>query len=212
MFLETVLWCETANIRMFIATHEETPSKETNMATQRWNIDPSHSGIHFTVRHMVIAKVRGSFLRWQGTVDFDDANPSASKVQVTVDTASIDTREPKRDDHLRSSDFLDVATYPALTFSTTAVDRRGEDEYRVRGDLTIHGVTRPVELEVDHLGRARDPWGNERIAFQAKTTFNRIDFGLKWNQALETGGLLVGEKVEISLDVEAVKEQRAAAA
>jgi polyisoprenoid-binding protein YceI len=175
------------------------------MATERWNIDLAHSGIHFTVRHMVIAKVRGSFLRWSGTIEVDDANPSASKVEVDIETASVDTREPKRDEHLRSPDFLDVANFPTMTFKSTAVEKRGPSEYLLLGDLTLHGVTRQVELEVDHLGRGKDPWGGERIAFQAKTTINRTDYGLKFNVALETGGVLVGEKVEISLDVEAVK-------
>jgi polyisoprenoid-binding protein YceI len=160
---------------------------------------------------MVITKVRGAFLRWTGTVDYDAANPSASKVVVEIDTASIDTREPKRDEHLRSADFLDVAQFPVMTFKSTAVDRRGADEFLVRGELTLHGVTRPVELEVEHAGSGKDPWGGERIAFQGKVTINRTDFGLKWNQTLETGGLLVGEKVEITLDVQAVKAQAAAA-
>jgi polyisoprenoid-binding protein YceI len=179
--------------------------KEQDMATERFTIDLAHSGIHFTVRHMVIAKVRGSFLRWSGTIVHDDANPSASSVEVDIETASVDTREPKRDEHLRSADFLDVANYPTMTFKSTAVEKRGPSEYVLLGDLTLHGVTRKVELEVDHLGRGKDPWGGERIAFQAKTTINRTDYGLKFNVALETGGVLVGEKVEISLDVEAVK-------
>lgn len=181
------------------------------MTTQRWNIDTSHSGVSFAVRHMVIAKVRGTFGRWQGVVDFDEQDPGASRVSVTIDAASIDTRESKRDEHLRSADFFDVATYPNLTFESTRVDKV-DDGYRVTGDLTIHGVTREVALDAEYLGSGVDPWGNRRIAFQAKTTINRKDFGLNWNQVLEAGGVLVGEKIEISLDVQAVVAQASAQA
>jgi polyisoprenoid-binding protein YceI len=177
------------------------------MATQRWNIDPSHSGVHFTVRHLVISKVRGSFGKWQGVVEFDEQSPSASSVSVRIDAASIDTREEKRDAHLRSPDFFDVDKYPELTFTSTRVEKRSDSEYRVSGDLTIHGVTRPVVLASELLGRGKDPWGNERIGFAATTTINRKDFGLSWNQALETGGVLVGDKIEIALDIQAVKAQ-----
>jgi polyisoprenoid-binding protein YceI len=177
------------------------------MATQRWNIDPSHSGVHFTVRHMVISKVRGSFDRWQGSVDFDAANPAASKVSVRIEAASINTREEKRDQHLRSPDFFDVEKFPALTFESTKVEKLGDAEYRVTGDLTIHGVTRSVTLATEALGGGKDPWGNERLGFAATTTINRKDFGLNWNQVLEAGGVLVGEKIEIALDIQAVKAQ-----
>src|SRR6188768_771395 len=170
-----------------------------------WNIDTSHSGIHFSVRHMVIAKVRGAFDRFSGVVELDEANPEASKVSVRIEAASIDTREEKRDAHLRSADFFDVEKYPELTFTSTKIEKLGGDDYRVTGDLTIHGVTKEVVLDAESLGAGKDPWGNDRIAFSAKTAVNRKDFGLTWNQALETGGVLVGEKIEISLDVQAVK-------
>jgi polyisoprenoid-binding protein YceI len=182
------------------------------MATQRWNIDTSHSGVHFAVRHMIISKVRGAFERWQGVIDFDPQNPSASKVSVRIEAASIDTRDEKRDAHLRSSDFLDVEKHPAVTFESTKVEKVKGDQYRVLGDFTLHGVTRPVELTAELLGNGKDPWGNERIAFQAQTSINRKDFGLHWNQALEAGGVLVGEQIEISLDVQAVKTQAERAA
>jgi polyisoprenoid-binding protein YceI len=175
------------------------------MATQRWNIDPAHSGVHFTVRHMVISKVRGAFERWQGAIDLDEQNPAASRVSVQIDAASIDTREEKRDQHLRSPDFFDVEKFPKLGFESTQIEKLTDDQYRVTGDLTMHGVTRPVVLEAESLGGGKDPWGHQRIGFAAKTTINRKDFGLTWNQALETGGLLVGEKIEISLDVQAIK-------
>jgi polyisoprenoid-binding protein YceI len=179
------------------------------MATQRWNIDTSHSGVHFTVRHMVVAKVRGSFERWQGVVDFDEEKPSASKVSVRIEAASLATREEKRDAHLRSADFFDVERYPALTFESTRVEKLDGNDYRVAGELTIHGITRSVVLETEYLGGGKDPWGNARIGFQARTTINRKDFGLNWNQVLEAGGVLVGDKIEIELDVEAVQAQAA---
>jgi polyisoprenoid-binding protein YceI len=180
-------------------------TEETDMTT--WNIDSSHSGVHFSVRHMVVAKVRGAFNRWRGTVQFDEQNPAASQVSVEIDAASIDTREEKRDGHLRSADFFDVERYPTLSFQSTKVEPLGEDRYRVTGDLTIHGTTKQVELAATNLGRGKDPWGNERIGFEASTVINRKDFGLNWNQALEAGGVLVGDKIEIALDVEAVKAE-----
>ena len=170
-----------------------------------WNIDTSHSGAHFSVRHMVISKVRGAFERFTGVIELDEANPAASKVSVSIDATSINTPEPKRDAHLRSADFFDVEKYPELTFVSTKVEKVGDAEYRVTGDLTIHGVTKEVVLDAESLGVNKDPWGNDRIGFAATTSINRKDFGLSWNQALETGGVLVGEKIEISLDVQAVK-------
>ena len=174
------------------------------MTTPRWNIDTQHSGVHFTVRHMVIAKVRGGFKSFQGSIDFDEKDPSTARVSVRIDAASVDTREPKRDEHLRSPDFFDVAQYPELTFTSTRVEKDGSD-YRITGDLTLHGVTRPVVLVAEYQGAGKDPWGNERIAFEARTTVSRKDFGLGWNQVLEAGGVLVGEQVEIALDIQAVK-------
>ena len=179
------------------------------MAIQRWNIDPSHSGIHFTVRHMVIAKVRGWFDRFEGTLDYDAADPTKSKIAVRIEAASVNTREPKRDEHLRSADFFDVEKFATLTFASTRIERESDTEYRVAGDLTIHGVTKPVVLEAELLGGGKDPWGNARLAFQAKTTIHRKDFGLNWNQVLEAGGVLVADKVEISLDVEALEARSA---
>ena len=174
------------------------------MATQRWNIDTAHSSIHFTVRHMVVAKVRGAFNRWQGSIELDEDDPSASKATARIEVASIDTREPKRDEHLRSADFFEVEKFPAITFESSQVEKRTGQTYRVTGALTIHGVTRPVEIDAELLGTMVDPWGNRRIAFQAETSVRRKDFGLSWNQVLETGGLLVGDQIEISLDVQAV--------
>lgn len=175
------------------------------MSTQRWNIDLSHSGIHFTVRHMLISKVRGTFGAWEGALDFDVANPSASKVTARIQAASIDTREANRDQHLRSADFFDVETWPTIDFESRSFEKISGDRYRVVGDLTLHGVTREVVLDTEYLGGGTDPWGNQRIGFQVTTSLNRKDFGLNWNQVMEAGGVLVGEQIEISIDVQAVK-------
>jgi polyisoprenoid-binding protein YceI len=175
-----------------------------------YTIDSSHSGVSFSVRHMVFAKVRGHFNKWTADLAFDPAAPTRSSVSVEIDAASIDTREPQRDGHLKSPDFLDVEKFPKLTYVSKSVERAGDGHYTVSGTLTIHGVSKDVVLDVEETGRGKDPWGNARIGFTAKATINRADFGLKWNQALEAGGVLVGEKVEIELDVQAM-EKRAAA-
>jgi polyisoprenoid-binding protein YceI len=173
----------------------------------KWNVDPTHSSVHFTVRHMVFAKVHGAFEKFDATLDLDDADLARSKIDVTIDAASINTKEDKRDAHLRSPDFFDVENHKKLTFKSKHIERQSDTEYRVTGDLTIHGVTREVPLDVELTGRGKDPWGGERMGFSAKTTVNRTDFGLKWNQALETGGVLVGEKVEVSIDLEVMKQK-----
>jgi polyisoprenoid-binding protein YceI len=180
------------------------PLKEIAMATRTWNIDTSHSAVHFTVRHLVIAKVRGVFGTFSGQIQLDPDDLSKSSVKVEIDAASIDTKEEKRDAHLRSADFLDVENHPKLTFVSKRVEAAGGKISKAIGDLTLHGVTKEVTLEIEDSGRAKDPWGNEKAAFEAKTRINRTDFGLKWNAALETGGVLVGEHVDISIDVEAV--------
>lgn len=168
------------------------------------NIDTSHSGVHFIVRHMVVSKVRGVFGAFSGTIDYDAENVERSKVQVEIDAASIDTREAKRDAHLRSADFFDVENFPKLTFQSTGVKKTGDDTLAVTGDLTIHGVTRPVTLKVEQSGGGKDPWGNERLVWSATTDINRKDFGLNWNQVLEAGGLLVSEKIVIELEIQAL--------
>ncbi len=179
------------------------------MTTQRWNIDTAHSGVQFTVRHMVISKVRGAFAKWQGTIDLDEKDPKASHVSVRIDTSSIDTREPKRDEHLRSADFFDVENFPEIAFESKRVEKLGGDRYRVLGDLTIRGNTAEVALDAEFLGTGTDPWGNRRIGFQAHTELSRKEFGLTWNQVLETGGVLVGDKIEIALDVQAIAQASA---
>jgi polyisoprenoid-binding protein YceI len=173
------------------------------MAKQTWNIDPSHSGLHFSVRHMMIAKVRGAFTQWGGQITLDD-DLTQSSVQVSAEVASINTADEKRDGHLKSPDFFDAAKFPKMTFASKRVEGKG-DQFKVVGDLSLHGVTHEVTLEVHREGAGKDPWGNERQAFSVKGHLNRYDFDLKWNQALETGGVLVGEKVEVESEISAVK-------
>lgn len=182
------------------------------MATTTWNIDTTHSGIHFSVRHMVIAKVRGSFQKFSGTVSLDEQDVTASSVSVSIDTASINTGVDQRDNHLRSADFFEVEKFPAMSFQSTKVEKTSGNGLRVTGQLTIRDITREVVLEAEQLGVGKDPWGNVKAAFEAKTSIDRRDFGLKWNQALEAGGVLVGEKIEIALEVQAVKAQAQQAA
>lgn len=180
--------------------------------TNSWNIDAAHSGINFSIRHMVVSKVRGRFAKYSGTVDLDDGDLTRSFVDVTIDAASIDTGTPQRDAHLRGPDFFDVEKFPELRFQSTRIESVARDRYRVVGDLTIRDVTREVSLDVEYGGRAKDPWGNERIGFIATATLDRKDFGLRWNQLLEAGGVLVGDRVDIDLEVQAVKVAAAQAA
>jgi polyisoprenoid-binding protein YceI len=179
------------------------------MRTERWEIDSSHSSVHFAVRHLVIAKVRGSFGRWSGTVQVPDGDFARATVAFTIDAASIDTGVADRDAHLKSADFLDVAEYPELRFVGTRVEPRLGSEIDVVGDLTIKGITREVVLRVEQHGQTKDPWGNVRAAFTATTSIDRKDFGLTWNQVLETGGVMVGDRVEIEADIQAVKQAEA---
>jgi polyisoprenoid-binding protein YceI len=176
------------------------------MATDRWEIDSSHSSVHFSVRHLVIAKVRGSFARWSGTVRVPNGDFSKATVAVTIDASSIDTGVADRDAHLKSPDFFDAAQYPELRFVGTRVETRSESEIDVIGDLTIKGTTREVVLKVEQLGQAKDPWGNLSAAFTATTSIDRREFGLTYNQVLETGGVMVGDRVDIEADIEAVKQ------
>ena len=168
-----------------------------------WNIDNSHSGVHFTVRHMVFAKVRGHFAKWTAALHLDPANLAASNVSVDVDGASITTNEDKRDAHLRSADFFDVEKFPKMTFQSKKVEGSAES-FKITGDLTMHGVTKEVVLDCEQTGTGKDPWGNQRIVFSGKASLNRADFGLTWNAALETGGVIVSEKVDIDIEIEAV--------
>ena len=171
-----------------------------------WSIDPAHSHVEFAVKHMMIATVKGRFGVVHGSVQTDDADPAKGLAEIEIDVDSIDTREPQRDAHLRSADFFDVEKFPKITFRSNRVTDVAGDRFKLSGDLTIHGVTREVTLDVTSEGRGRDPWGGERAGFSATTKIKRSEFGLTWNQALETGGLLVSDDVRISLDVEIVKK------
>jgi polyisoprenoid-binding protein YceI len=178
------------------------------MANVRWEIDSSHSSLHFSVRHLVIAKVGGSFERWSGTIQAPDGDFSKATVAVTIDASSIATGVADRDGHLRSADFFDVAQYPELRFVGKRVRGSGS-EIGVVGDLTIKGTTREVALRVEQHGQTKDPWGNVRTAFTVKTSIDRKDFGLTWNQVLETGGVMVGDRVDIEAEIEAVEQVEA---
>jgi polyisoprenoid-binding protein YceI len=181
------------------------------MATNHWDIDVGHSAIHFWVRHMVISKVHGRFAKWSGAIALDAQDLTKSSVEVRIDAASIDTQVADRDAHLKSADFLDVAKYPELTFRSKKIEK-ASGGYRVTGDLTLHGVTKEVTLEAEFAGTGKDPWGNERAGFSAKAALDRREFGLTWNAAVEAGGVLVGEKVEIAIELEAIKKAAAVAA
>jgi polyisoprenoid-binding protein YceI len=172
--------------------------------TRTYDIDLAHSEATFQVRHL-ITKVRGSFADFGGTIELDAEHPERSSVSVTIQAASITTRQPDRDTHLRSADFFDVERFPTLAFVSTSIAPRGNDVYDVTGTLTIHGVSKTVTLPVTHLGTAKDPWGVEKAAFETDITINRKDFGLNWNAALETGGFLVGDDVEVTCNIEAAR-------
>ncbi len=177
----------------------------TNNATSTWNIDPVHSGAEFKVKHMMISNVKGHFPKVTGSLMLE-SDIAKSEVEASIDAASIETRDPQRDAHLKSADFFDVEKYPTLSFKSTGVKRLGDEELAVEGDLTIHGVTRKVTFSVEGpTSPAKDPWGNTRVGVSATTKINRKDFGLTWNAALETGGILVGDEVTITLDVQFIK-------
>jgi polyisoprenoid-binding protein YceI len=183
-----------------------TLSVPTLAAATTWNIDPDHSNVGFKVRHLMVSNVKGSFDRHNGTVEIDDRDITKSRVSVTIDTASIDTRVQKRDDHLRSPDFFDVAKYPTMTFVSRKVAVAGKDRLKVTGDLTLHGITKEVVLDVEGpSAESKDPWGNIRRGASASTRINRKDYGLVWNKLLETGGVAVGDDIDISLEIEMVK-------
>lgn len=181
-------------------------STVTTPAVSTWKIDPAHTHVEFSVRHLMIATVKGRFADLSGTVTLDEADPRHSEVDVTIAAASIDTREPQRDAHLRSADFLDAEQFPTLSFRSTRVEPGPDGGYTIVGNLTIRGVSKEVALAVTTEGRARDPWGGERSGFSATTKIKRTDFGLTWNQALETGGVLVGDDVKITIDAELLKQ------
>lgn len=178
-------------------------TKDTGIST--WNLDPDHTQVWFSVRHMMFATVKGQFPGVSGELKLNEADPAKTAVQVQIDAATIDTRSEQRDQHLRSADFFDVENHPHLTFVSRRVEPVGGSRYTVTGDLTIRGTTREVVLNVEETGRGKDPWGQEKIGFTAETRIDRKDFGLTWNQALEAGGVLVSDEVKISIDGQAIR-------
>ena len=180
--------------------------------TNKYEIDPAHSSLQFTVRHLMISNVRGAFSGVHGSVTFDRVDPASASIEATVDIASVNTNDQARDGHLKSGDFFDVEKYPTITFRSTKVEKKSDSEFTVIGDLTLHGVTKPVSLQVDELtGEAKDPWGKTRFGASAKTKLKRSDFGLTYNAALETGGVMVGDEVKLDFELEFVKAEAAAA-
>jgi len=175
-----------------------------------WEIDPAHTSVQFSVRHMMVSNVRGQFETVAGRIQADEANPTAARVEATIETASIDTNNNKRDDHLRGPDFLDAVKFPQITFVSKKVEKAGEAKWKLTGDLTLHGVTREVVLEMDGPTAPRkDPMGTIRSGAQARTKINRQDFGISFNKALDGGGLVVGDEVVITIDVEVVRASEA---
>jgi polyisoprenoid-binding protein YceI len=184
-----------------MATTVSTPASTTT-----WKIDPAHSSAEFKVKHMMISNVKGSFSGITGTLIEDAANPGNCTVEASIDISTITTGDQQRDAHLKSADFFHHEEHPTMTFKSTSVEKKGEGEFAVTGDLTVHGVTKPVTFEVEGPSApGKDPWGNTRIGLSATTKINRKDFGLSWNAALETGGILVGETVHITLEVQFIK-------
>ena len=182
-----------------------TPATGTAAQTT-WSIDPAHSHVGFGIRHLMISTVRGQFTDVKGTVAVDERDPTSAKIDITIATQSVTTGDEKRDGHLRSPDFFDVERFPAITFRSKRVEGRSGNSFRVLGDLTIRDVTREVVVDVELLGRAQDPGGDDRAAVEARTQINRGDYGLTWNAALEAGGVLVGDEVKISIESELLKQ------
>lgn len=181
------------------------PATTVSIPTGTWAVDPSHSSVEFRVKHLGISTVRGAFREFEGTIEIGDDLTSA-EARGTIKAASLDTNEPKRDDHLRSVDFFDVDNHPDITFHSTAIKPIDEDTFEVTGDLTMHGVTKPITLTAEASGTEQDPWGNERVGLEAIAYINRGDWDMKFNQALGSGNMMVSDKVRITLDISAVKQ------
>jgi polyisoprenoid-binding protein YceI len=182
-----------------------TATLNLSRATTPWQIDPSHSDVQFAVRHLMISTVKGRFAEVSGTVAFDPENPIDIQVDVTIPVASLQSHNEQRDAHLKSPDFFDAENHPTLTFRGRRIEGDVSERFKLIGDLTIRGITKEVALQVSTEGAGEDPWGNERMGFHATTQINRFDFGLQWNAALETGGVVVGSDVKITIDVEVMR-------
>jgi len=172
--------------------------------TGTYSLDPTHSRLGFVARHAMVTKVRGSFNDFEGTANLDFSDPTRSTASLTIQVASVDTRQAQRDEHLRNNDFFDAPTYPTITFVSTRVEPKGDD-FVLHGDLTIKGVTKAVSIDFEFTGSAKDPFGNERVGFEGKTVINRTDFGVTFNAALETGGVMVSEKITLEFEISAIK-------
>jgi polyisoprenoid-binding protein YceI len=174
--------------------------------TGTYVIDPTHSSIGFTARHAMVTKVRGTFEQFEGSAHLDASNPSASTAEVTIQVDSINTRQAQRDEHLRTNEFFDAPTFPQITFRSTGVEIVSADTFRLIGDLTVKGTTKPVTIDFDYVGTAKDVYDNVRAGFEGKATINRSDFGVTWNAPLETGGVLVSDKIVLEFDISAIKQ------
>ena len=177
------------------------------MAVTNWSFDPAHSEIGFKVRHMMFSKVSGTFDTWDGDFQFDPDNPTEANAHIEIDAASIDTGNEERDGHLVSGDFLCVEEYPTIDFETTGVEKVGDGELRLDGELTICGITKPVSLDTEFHGKATDPWGAQRVGFTATTELDRKEFDITWNQTLDAGGVLVGDTIEVEINVQATLDE-----
>lgn len=183
-----------------------TTTTDYHHLTGTYMLDPSHTQIGFVTRHAMVTKVRGTFNEFNGTLHLDGENPERSSAEVTIQATSIDTRNADRDEHLRSNDFLQMEDYPEITFRTTEITGRGQDTFDVTGDLTVKDTTRPVTVPFTFEGQALDPFGNTRVGFEGSTTINRKDFGVTWNATLETGGVLISDKVVLEFEISAIKQ------
>ena len=183
-----------------------TAATPTTTGTTTWSIDPAHSLVEFAVKHLMISTVKGRFGDVKGTITYNESQPTQSKVQIEIATGSIDTRADQRDAHLRSPDFFDVERFPTMKFTSKRIEGDTTGEFKLIGDLTIRDQTREVVLDAEFQGKGKDPWGGERMGFEAKGKINRKEFGLTWNQALETGGVLVGNSVAIQLEIQVIRQ------
>jgi polyisoprenoid-binding protein YceI len=176
------------------------------MENSKWAVDTAHSSVDFSIRHMMISKVKGSFDSFEAQIDADPQDLTSANIQVSIDVSSIDTKNTDRDAHLRTADFFDVENNPKLTFESTSITKKGDGEYSVNGNVNLHGVTRPETFTVSFEGAGKDPWGNEKVGFSATGTLKRSDYGLTYNAALETGGVLLGDDVKVSIEIQASKQ------
>ncbi|WP_077214385.1 YceI family protein [Bacillus dakarensis] len=177
------------------------------MVKTKWAVDTVHSSVDFSVKHMMIANVKGTFKNFDAAIEADPTDLTSAVIEFSIETASVDTRNEDRDNHLRSADFFDAENYPKMTFKSTSIAKTDDGEYDVTGDFTIRDVTKPQTFKVTYEGSGKDPWGNEKVGFGVEGVINRSEYGLTWNAALETGGVLVGDKVKISLDVQGAKAE-----